>query len=69
MIIMTLDDDERPVFQSKLLSNKHSLFNLTCERDLIVYDDLILVVEYYSYEQYGYSYVLNEKTEKRLLYV
>lgn len=39
MIIMTLDDDERPVFQSKLLSNKHSLFNLTCERDLIVYDD------------------------------
>ena len=56
-------------FNPNYLQNKHSIFNLTCKRDLIVYDDLILVVEYYSYEQYGYSYVLNEKTEKRLLYV
>lgn len=56
-------------FNPNYFQNKHFLFNLTCERDLIVYEDLILVVEYYSYEQYGYFYVLNEKTEKRLLYV
>ena len=56
-------------FNPNSFQNNRFLFNLTCERDLIVYDDLILVVEYYFYEQYGYSYVLNEKTEKRLLYV
>lgn len=56
-------------FNPNYFLNKHSLFDLTCERDLIVKSDLILVVEYYSYGQYGYSYVLNEKTEKRLLYV
>lgn len=56
-------------FNSNYFQNKHSLFNLICKRDLVVHGDLILVVEYYSYGQYGYSYVLNEKTEKRLLYV